>query len=74
MSHRRFLHTDLKSGLKNLIREGVRAVRSSEVGTRFGPNRVAADIQGNGGDDFLVKTGLRLRIKLRLRMIMAKTA
>ena len=43
--------------------------------TRFGPNRVAADIQGNGGDDFLMKTGFRFRfrIKLRFRMIMAKT-
>ena len=32
MSNRRFLRADLKSGLKNLIREGVRAVRGSEVG------------------------------------------
>ena len=36
--------------------------------TRFGPNRVAADIQGNGEDDFLVKIGLWFRMKLRFRM------
>ena len=30
------------------------------------PCRVAADIQVNGRDDFLVKTGLRFRIKLRM--------
>ena len=37
-------------------------------GTRYGPNRVAADIQRNGGADFLVKTGLRFRIELRFWM------
>ncbi len=36
--------------------------------TRFGPNRVAADIQGNGEDDFLVKIELWFRMKLRFRM------
>ena len=35
---------------------------------RFGHNRVAADIQGNGGGDFLGKTGLRFRIKRKFRM------
>ena len=30
--------------------------------------RVAADIQGKGGDGFLVKIWLRSRIKLRFRM------
>ena len=32
MSNRRFLRADLKSGLRNVIRECVRAVRASEVG------------------------------------------
>ena len=42
-------------------------VVGSAVTTTFRRNRVAADIQGNGGDDFFVKTGLRFRIKLRFR-------
>ena len=40
MSNRRFLRADLKSGLRNVIREGLRAVRGSEVGKMalFGPS------------------------------------
>ena len=40
MSNRSFLRADLKSGLRNVIREGLRAVRGSEVGKMavFGPS------------------------------------
>ena len=40
MSNRRFFRADLKSGLRNVIRGGVRAVRASEVGKMalFGPS------------------------------------
>ena len=39
-SNRRFFRADLKSGLRNVIWEGLRAVRGSEVGKMalFGPS------------------------------------
>ena len=50
-----------------------KTTKSNTTPTRFGSNRVAVDIQGNGGDDFLVKTELRFGIMLRFGMSMAKT-
>ena len=39
MSNRRFFRADLKSGLRNVIQGGVRAIRASDVGKMalFGP-------------------------------------
>ena len=51
------------SALFNYVRKFLRSpIEARANATRFGPNRVAADIQRHGGDDFLVKTELRFRM------------
>ena len=60
-----------------ILKNGRNELQGAVDQTRSRPNRVAAYIQGNGGDDNLVKTGFRIklgfRMNLRFRMNLGPT-